>query len=236
MLISCRSAQAARIAEKRQAVLAWLKTESFSTIPILAQVLGTQGNACWKTLKTMERDGLVQSQQLKNAFGALAIWGITPHGSAMAADPADPEPDWTHFEPGRLSTLTIAHHLDVQRARLLLQAQGWTEWRTDRECHRMALAKIPDALAVDPDGRRVALELERTIKTVKRYEAIVASYLIAIHQQKMDRVLYLSPVPGVAERLQRLFHSIRAVPVHGQRTALEARHYARFEFKEMPDA
>lgn len=233
MLISSRSAQAARIAEKRQAILAWLKGESFSIVPILAQVQGTQGNACWKTLKSMERDGLVQSHPLKNHFGSLIVWGITPHGSAMAADPAESEPDFSHFEPGRLSPLTIAHALDVQRARLLLEAQGWTDWRTDRQCHQLQLAKIPDALAVDPAGQKVAVELERTIKTCKRYEAIISSYLQTIKQEKLDRVLYLSPIPGVAARLEKLFHSIRDVPVQGQRVQLEAQHYEKFTFHEL---
>jgi hypothetical protein len=233
MLIQSRSAQAARIAEKRQAILTWLKSESFSTVPILSQVLGTQGNACWKTLKAMERDGLVQSHLLKNHFGSLTIWGITPHGSAMATDPLDAAPDFSHFEPGRLSPHTLAHALDVQRVRLQLQAQGWTDWRTDRQCRQMQLAKVPDALAVDPHGQKVAVELERTIKTIKRYEAIMSCYLQAIRAGALDRVQYFSPIPGVPERLKGLFHGIRAVPVAGDRVQLQPQHYEKFTFVEL---
>lgn len=233
MLIQSRSAQSARIVEKRQAILAWLKGESFSTVPILAQVIGTAGNACWKSLKAMERDGLVQSHLLENHFGRLTIWGITAHGSAMAADPAEVDPDFSYFEPGRLSPLTIAHALDVQRARLQLQAQGWTDWRTDRQCRQMQLAKVPDALATDPDGQQVAVELERTIKTIKRYESIVSMYLQAIRNETLDRVLYLSPIPGVPQRLERLFHGIRAVPVQGSRVELQPQHYEKFTFAEL---
>lgn len=232
MLMPRGQAQALAIEAKRSKVLAWLKSEGFSTPPIIGQVLGFQRSATHKTLKDMEKAGLLQTEQIPAGAGTIALWGLTPHGAGMAVDPEDPNPDWSYFEPGRVSPLSVGHALDVQRVRLALTREGWTDWQSDRDCHRLQLAKIPDALTRDPAGQLVAIEVERTLKTQKRYRDIAAIYLQMVHAGTFDRVQYVCPLPGMSQRVSRLYSTLEYVVVQGKRVALEERHHAAFSFTD----
>lgn len=227
-----RQSQRVLIEAKRAKVLSWLKAEMFSSAPILGEMLGFGRAGTHKTLKDMERDDLLTQVEVEAGAGTMKIWGLTPHGSAMATDPDDEDPDWSYFEPGRVSPLSIGHALAVQRIRLALTAQGWTDWRSDRQCHKLALAKIPDALARDPDGLLVAVEVERTLKTAKRYQAIMAEYLQISSAGTIDRIQYICPKPGMASRLQRLLTSVEYVVVQSKRIALRPEHYEKFSFHD----
>ncbi len=230
MLMPRGQAQALAIEAKRAKVLAWLKSEGFSTSAIVGQVLGFQRSATHKTLKDMEKAGLLQVEQVPAGAGTIAIWGLTAHGSLMATDPDDPNPDYSYFEPGRVSPLSVGHALDVQRVRLVLTRDGWTGWQSDRDCHRLQLPKIPDALARDPAGQLVAIEVERTTKTEKRYRDIMSTYLQMARAGHIDHVQYICPQPGIAKRLQRLYAGLEYVVVQGQRVQLRPEHYEKFSF------
>lgn len=230
MLIQSRTERQEAIARKRAIVLSWLKAESFSTAPILSEVLGFGKAGTHKTLHDMRRAELVDVHLVPAGAGELQIWGLTPHGSGMAVDPDDADPDWSYFEPGRVSPLTIGHALDVQRVRLALTRDGWTEWCSDRDCHKLNLPKIPDALARDPSGQVVAIEVERTLKTQKRYRDIAAIYLQMARAGAVDRVQYVCPMPGMAQRIARLYSGLEYVVVKGQRIDLRMEHHERFTF------
>lgn len=230
MLMPRGQAQALAIETKRNKVLDWLKSEGFSTSAIIGEVLGFQRSATHKTLKDMEKAGLLQVEQIPAGAGTIAIWGLTAHGSLMATDPEDPNPDYSYFEPGRVSPLSVGHALDVQRVRLVLTRQGWTTWHSDRDLHRYGLAKIPDAIARNPNDQLVAVEVERTTKTEKRYRDIMSTYLQMIKTGHIERVQYICPQPGIAKRLQRLYAGLEYVVVQGQRVQLRPEHYEKFSF------
>jgi hypothetical protein len=240
-LITNHADRSTRIEAKRAAVLGFLAYEGYTTAPVLELLLGLQRNAVYRTLKAMERDGLVRGQSVASLGGPVTVWGLTPHGAIARLDPEAEDFNPTYFEPGRVSPLTVMHTIDVQRARLFLTAQGWTDWKTDRQLHEVAKAqpktwlKVPDGFGIAPDGARVALEVERTFKTIKRYEAVMASYLQMVRAGTIDRVQYLCPTKTEvnAARMQRVFQSIKAVPVAGQRVELRPDHYARFSFQDI---
>lgn len=127
--------------------------------------------------------------------------------------------------------------MDVQRARLQAERAGWGEWTPDRQCHRLAASeawlKAPDAVVRSPGGELVAIELERTIKTKKRYEAIMAAYLQMIKKGTVARVVYLCPDQKVTPRVEAIYRSFETVPVAGQRVAINEQHQARFTFNNL---
>jgi hypothetical protein len=162
---------------------------------------------------------------------------VTPHGAAMGS-PLDGDP-LPYYETGRVAPTTIEHSLDVQRARLAARKAGWTAWQSDRDLHAIAGAtdggwrKIPDALALDTAGVRVAIEVERTAKTSKRYEEILAEYLQQIRNGLCDCVHYVSPTPGLAARLARIFLRIAQVPINGRRYDVKDEHRQRLKFFDL---
>jgi DNA-binding MarR family transcriptional regulator len=230
-LITDKASQRARIDAKRSTVLAWLAGEGYTTPGMLGEVLGLQRNAVYKTIEAMQRDGLVARDEVHWLGAKVRLITLTPHGAAMAAEPG--EEVWA-YETGRVAPSTIAHTMAVQQARLQAKKAGWTEWTPDRQCHRLAGAdawlKVPDAVVKSPAGDLVAIELERTIKTKKRYEAIMAAYLQMVRKGTVARVLYLCPDPKVTPRVQAIFRGIESVPVGGQRVPLTEQHQARFSF------
>lgn len=75
---------------------------------------------------------------------------------------------------------------------------------------RIGLPKLPDGEATNPDGQRVAIEVEREIKTDRRYEAVIGAYIAQIKaDRRWDRVAYLCPDRDFAARLARIFGRLR---------------------------
>lgn len=237
-LIQDKVLQRQRTANKRAKVLAWLRGEIYTTADVAATLLDIQRPAAWKTLSAMARDGLVRSERLPGGSSIIAVWGLTPHGAVAAREPGrDDFADLPYFETGRVSPFTIHHALATQRLRLALEAEGWADWQSEKECRRRGTAegwlKVPDALARDPAGQRVALEVERSFKTAKRYADVLSAYLRMVKQGQIDRIAYHCP-PGMARHLQELFHSIDSVMFQGQRVGITSEHHARFSFQDLP--
>lgn len=226
--------QKERIARKRDTLLKFLAGEGFSSLPILAEVLQLGKPATCKTLQQLAKLGMVSSQDVPAGAGMLKVYFLTAHGRAMAADPDQIDQDWKDVEVSRISPSTIGHALDCQRLRLTLEASGWTGWKTDRQLHAMQLPKVPDGLATTPAGQLAAVEVERTIKTKKRYSAILAEYVLMLNSQKIHEIHYFSPVPGVAERVERIFKSIGSITIKTTTFQVQPAWLERFYFQPFP--
>ncbi len=232
-LIKDKAQQVLRIAEKRSLILDWLKTEGHSSCEILSQVLGMKGQGAHNTLKAMERDGLLRSEDLPTGYKKQIIYGLTPHAAALASDFSN-DVIINYFEPSRVSAWTIQHSLSIQRLRLNLEAVGWTSWKSDRQCKREGQQsqwlKVPDALAINPQGERVALEVERTYKSLKRYPDITAAYLQMLKQGHIAKVHYYCVGQCNSDKMMQIFQNIKQVKIQGQLVALQPHHYQQFSF------
>lgn len=226
--------QKERIARKRDTLLKFLASEGFSSLPILAEVLQLGKPATCKTLQQLARLDMVSSMDVPAGAGLLKVYFLTAHGRAMAADPAEIGRDWRDADVSRVAPRTIGHALDCQRLRLTLEASGWADWKTDRQLHAMQLPKIPDGLARTPNGQLAAVEVERTIKTKKRYQAILAEYILMINRQQIAQVHYFCPAAGVAERVEKIFRSIERIVVKGNSLPVQPQWLDRFYFQPFP--
>ena len=85
MLIEDPIARTQRATEKQDLLLSWLASESWSTVQVMAKLLGASRQSAWKTLKQMQKKGFVRSSDIP-LFGksTLSIWGLTSHGMAYA--------------------------------------------------------------------------------------------------------------------------------------------------------
>ncbi|WP_171490117.1 hypothetical protein, partial [Acinetobacter sp. AB118710] len=132
-------------------------------------------------MRRMEKAGLIKSHTVDFELSAwnLKVWGLTPTGALLATDMDE---DLKFFEVGRIKPITIAHSLALQRIKVTSLSCGWKQWESSSRMlkkaneSRSTWIQIPDAFALSPKGRKVAIELERTAKTPKRYVEILANY------------------------------------------------------------
>lgn len=225
MLINSFHERQGRADHKRRTLLRFLRDETWSSLANLAGVGGLSEPAMFKTLCQMERDGFLLRHKVSQL--RLSLWGITPKGLIFAWDENEPMETRPHFEPSKISIVTIHHYLDIQRARLAAERAGWAQWVPGNRLPK-DIKKRPDAVAAAPSGHRVAVEIERSIKTIKRYEAIFSAYLQMIKSGDYTMVHYVCPDASFAPRLSRLFQLIQAVPVVGERVPITEKHRARF--------
>jgi len=228
------TARNARRTERQRQVLRFLREEIWSSTELLGQVMGIgTPQGVHKALLALEKDGLLSRMPVTICGRrALSVWGITPHGQALAFDVEAGElPISAYFEPSRVALVTMDHHLDTQRLRLQAERARWLDWVPGARLGRSTpKSKRPDAIAKNPSGLTVALEIERTIKTNKRYEAILSHYLQSVKHGDYSYVQYLSPTKDFSVRLSYVIRNIKAVPVRGARVSLKDEHYRVFRF------
>ena len=163
----------ARAEAKQQIVLDFLASgEVWTTAPLLQMLLGLSVRRVHALARRMERDDLLKPARVEGFGKLVKAWGITPTGIAFSENAA---PDCPRFE-SLPSPQFMQHHLDTQRARLQAEAEGWT-WEAGKLLYAKRWNKVPDALATSPQGERIAVEIERTIKTPLRYQQIIPAAL-----------------------------------------------------------
>ena len=222
-----------RIEQKKQSLLSWLADFTWTTPELAGQIMGLTTRAgINKTLKRLQTEHLI-----KEAFITLAdnrnlrVIGITPNG-LLWADNNPTAIDKISFDPNRVAQSTIIHRLDVQRCRIKLGNHG-TKWLSENS-YPKHITYRPDAI-IEASGRTIALELERTAKTKKRYQQVVTQHLRQINNDSYEYVHYVSTVPGFAMRLERLFNSITKLPVKGQQVLFNdelRKHFKFYDFNE----
>lgn len=225
MLIKSYAERQQRILQKRDIILKFLRDETWSNLANLSILLKMELSPTLKTLQQLERDEFVVSHKLPEL--RLTLWGITPKGLAFAwaeHETMEPRP---YFGLSKLSIVMVRHYLDIQLARFSAENAGWTAWMPGSRLPA-GLVKRPDAVVTNLAGEKIAVELERTIKTQKRYESIISTYLQLIKQGHYQSVHYICPDASLAPRLKRLFGLVNAVPVAGERIPITDRHRARF--------
>lgn len=232
-LISLAADRKKRQQEKQNAVLSFLRQHLWSSQNILQEVMHLESRqAAHKTLSQLQGEGLVRSHQHLALGGKLTLWGITPHGQAMSFDPKTEEPCSAYFEPSRISEQNIRHQLDIQKLRVDAEVFGWHSWTDgDRLGGLVKEAKRPDAIAKNAQGLNIAIECERTFKTIKRYEQILVSYLKLLRAGQIEKVVWVSPTQDMADRLHKMFTGIKYVKVAGQKVLIDPiKHHVNLHF------
>lgn len=234
-LITDPRERSARQLDKQNRVLRWLRINTWSTAEILREVAGLKSRqAASTTLSALARDGLVRVGTLAFEFGRpIQVWGITAHGAAMSAGPGEPI-DIRLFEASKIKLATFGHALDLQKLQLRAIRAGW-QWHPVVGDYEKSEAKYADAIAIRPNGDKVAIEVERTVKTVKRYSQILAAHLVARKDGKWDLIYYLSPSDAIRDRVQRAYLEIHRVRWHGQNIEITDVHRRPFVFYSYDD-
>lgn len=232
-LIADASERRNRKSEKEKLVLTFLRQHIWSTQSILQDVMHLQSRqSAHKTLSHMQHEGLVRSHQYSALGGKLTLWGITAHGQMMSFNPKNEQVLTGYFNPGRFSEQTIRHELDLQKLRVIAESNCWFGWTDGNRLGQLPTeAKRPDAIAQTAKGTIVAVECERTFKTLKRYEQILISYLKLLKAGQIHKVVWVLPTQDMADRMHHLITNIKSVKIANQIVQIDpAKHHINIHF------
>lgn len=222
--------------EKRRKVLAFLRTEIWTTPHIVGLVAGVADpRTVRSTIAGLQRDELVMTEACVLPSGRrVELVGITMSGQAHIAHSLDKQLVERGFERGRAGLSQVEHRCDLQRIRIQLAQSGWAGWAypdrvavTDKA---QAGGHRPDAIATAPDGTVCAIECERTVKTCKRYRSIFSHHLTAIARGDYQRVIYTSPSEPTITAVRSLISSCERVIVSGRDKAVTSEMLSHFSF------
>lgn len=233
MLVESYSERQHRVKYKQDMLLKFLRDETWSNAEILALRLNLSPTAVYKTLRRLVSLDFIKYYYVREL--KFKIWGITAKGLLYSWSDDEQMEDRPLFESSKIKPVMIQHHLDLQLARLNAENLGWGHWKLGNQLPK-GLAKRPDAVVHSVHGnKKIAVELERTIKTKKRYEVIFSIYLQTIKKGDYDFVHYVCPDREFSVRLKRLFQLINSVPVAGTRVQITDKHRARFPVYTLAD-
>ena len=211
-----------RQSEKRRKLLAFLRTEFWTSPDIAGQIVGlTDPRTINSTVAAMVRDELLVRETTRLPSGRVVnIVGITMTGQAHIAHLLERPMLDRAYEHGRIGLTLVDHRCDLQRLRIMLAQAGWKGWsypdrqtvaqKTTGQTHRA------DAIVTHPSGSVVALECERTVKTAKRYRVIAGHHLTAIARGDYTHVIYTSPDNATCYAVRDLMQGIGQVVVSGR--------------------
>lgn len=226
---------------RMEALLNFLKEETFSDFPTLKKVVGYKGrhnHAMYNLLNKAVTFGLLSKHEYPVLTGKKALWGITMQGLARVVNADDPVFP-AYFEPGKLRHWTLEHRLLNQRVRLALEEKGGTGWLNGDRGSFMArypgVRHRPDGIITLSSGAIVAVETERSLKTRARYISIINSHLAASDAERWHYAMYVMPDDKTRESLGRLFDSIRTVMRNSVPVPFDAKNREMFLFRTIAE-
>jgi hypothetical protein len=222
--------RAERMKQKRRAILRFLRQEIWTDHKNLGQLLGVKPAATYRTIAALEKAHIVRVERVPIVGGHISLIGITNHGQGMAVDPGEAVFEKV-FVPGRVSVTYLRHALDIQLLRVKAERAGWSHWVNADRVEKWPKGQArPDAFVTDCSGTRIALEVERTIKSRKRYNQILNVWLQAIRRGDVQRVVWVSPTEPIRDRLRQIIQAITHVEVTGQKILIPRDRFQNVDF------
>lgn len=228
---------------KANDVLSFLRTSIYSTEPLLGQVMRIKHRSTiHNCLLRLEQAGLIRRALIRTALSNLTLWGITTEGQQLATPPGE-ERSSLSFNISKVSVSRLEHYLSLQQIRITGEVSGWTSFIY---CDREAKANLtkaeskynvrPDLITVDPQGRRVAIECELSLKSPARYkDNIIPGHIRHLNAKEYDYVLWITKTPEDQQTLHqsltaRIQELMREQRLHLSRTFTD---YKMFQFANL---
>jgi hypothetical protein len=228
---------------KASDVLSFLRTSIYSTEPLLGQVMHIKHRSTiHNCLLRLEQAGLIRRAPIRTAMANITLWGITAEGQQLAAPPGAEVSPLT-FNISKVSVSRLEHYLSLQQIRITGENFGWTGFvYCDREA-KANPTKVeskynvrPDLTALDPQGKRAAIECELSLKSPARYrDNIIPGHIRHINAADYDYVLWITKTPDDQQTLHqslttRIQELLREQRLHLSRTFTD---YKMFQFANL---
>ncbi len=200
--------------KKMATVISFLKQEVYSDILNLMLLLDYKARRPLdRLLNKLIGFGIIQKHTYEFQTGKYSIWGITDLG--LTQNILSEHEDFRPFEPNRVKFTTLEHKLMNQKVQIFLQKNGWTEWHNaDQYSFRSAydVEHRPDAIITAPNGHKIAIETERTLKHVSRYRSIFKSHILAKQKGYWSAVFYVVQDDSIRKLLEKRFDRVEYIP------------------------
>jgi hypothetical protein len=216
-----------RHSQKRACLLQFLASgEVYTTLPIAAQLLQASERTTLRLLQKLAEEKLLKIDLNVMPHTNLKLYGISEFGLAMTENA---NPKAKPFMLSRTNPSWVQHHTDGQLIRIKAETAGWKNYVPGKllmVANTARLKKLPDALVSRPDGRGVAIEIERYVKSRKRMVDVISAHLSQIIEKKYDFVYYFTPHKPA---LDRAFAAVNFVTLDTKKIQLAESHRARFK-------
>jgi len=198
-------------------VLRFLRDEIWSETEVLHRLLGYRAKT--RTNRTLEKmlfEGCLKQHEMTIYRKAtFVLWGLTDHGLALAFDDDEAFEERSLFYPSRVALPLIPHQLEMQSIRLQTENAIDCQW-IPGQCmgSKKEQEKKPDAL-LRFQNQSIAIEVERTVKSTKRYIDVLKYHLLARKQGRWSHIVYLSEKENIRDRIEAAFRRIESVEHQG---------------------
>ena len=183
-----------------------IQAGGISDIATASMLLNLSESQTRRIIVRLEKDGFLIREQHFIRGRSVHVFGISL-GGLMFVDRTDEKP----FELKRLNSDFVRHRLECARVYALVlksEPRNGDFWKNEGVLRKTSgLKKIPDAIW-GWHGQKIAIEVELSPKSRKRYEDILRQYLVVMEgDQKLDLVLWLVP-EEIRNGLMNLLSSI----------------------------
>ena len=191
----------ARKENNENRVLEFLASEGVSTAAMLSELLGyQQPQSVYKILRRLQENRIISARKI-DVIGNL--YRLTKSG--MDALPPDLKPKIVNA--GDINPLSINHRLAIQKCHIMMIKNN-VKWEFSTGRAKKGSQK-PDGVIWfhlnSTELSPVAVEVELTVKTRKRYNEIIRVY----SGMKYQVVVYVVPNQVMCDRIKRIFEDIK---------------------------
>lgn len=196
-------------------VLRFLLEENYTNQENIATLLNVPKQTVSRVCKYLCNKKYLYKHEIDIGLArCLTVYAPTNTGMMFAIDVGEDIPELR--EVYRINANTIYHDLRLQQIRLNLEAQGYTDFKSSWHLMRTLRKRkekapiIPDYTCISPNGEKIAIEYECTIKSRKRYQEIIGQYMDIKDRGIIKQVIYFTD-DGFADKLKQLFASIEFI-------------------------
>jgi hypothetical protein len=232
-----RAEKMAIFENRKRKILRFLIEENYSSLENLANLLTVPKQTVLRITKHLRGKQYLTKTEIDIGLARpISVFQPTPTGIMFCTADAEILPELR--ELSKVNAATIYHDLQLQKIRLNLEKQGYTNfkssWQLTRDLRKRKekAPKIPDYICNNRQNERIAIEYERTIKTTKRYREIIGQYLDIRERGVIKKVQYITD-HGFANKLKQMFNNINIIYRHGKTEKLNHKDLDFFSFVEV---
>lgn len=192
-----------------RSILLFIAAEGFSTAQMLAELLGYKHpQSVYKILHRLEEKKFLRTYKM-DFIGNLYL--LTPTGTSQLDEQAEVK----NIKPHEIKPYSMEHRLAIQKCHIAM-IRNRVEWKTSTGKIKKGQQKPDGAILFTYDKEEkseIAIEVELTIKTRKRYYQIYNSYI----SSRFKLILYVVPNEVLKKRLENILNDILNKHPHGLR-------------------